>query len=544
MRIGISDSLQKYFPSSSPPSTQTLNRSALRGEVVSLQLVYHHDAPPSRDHLPPLGVDIEGDLAASVRLRYADIVPVKHPTPGMRPEARVGTCPGYYPDPLLPQAEFEVIPGQTRSIWVTLRIAPRDRPGDHRLRFHLSHGTHSVGTCSATIHVVDMALPPQKLKVIHWFHNDCLLSHYGLSPWSTGHWSILPAFLRNASEHGVNTITTPLFTPPLDTAVGTERPTVQLIDVRVQKEGYSFGFSRLERWIDLVQSCQMKYLELSHLSTQWGASHCPKIVARVGGADKKIFGWRDSSHGEKYRTFLLAFLPRLVRVLRSRGMLSRSFLHVSDEPHTDHLTAYSAVRDILRQGAPELKVIEALSDLDFYSSGQVDQPIPASNHVQPFLEAGVKNLWTYYCVGQQLDVSNRFMDCSAARTRILGWQLYKFGFVGFLQWGYNYWFKQLTSDLVDPFVVTDADNRLPAGDAFVVYPGPDGPIDSLRWELFREALQDLRALRLLQRVAGGSPRAQEFLRLPRIKSMSSYPRDAAWIRSARSRVNREIEAHV
>jgi len=346
----------------------------------------------------------------------------------------------------------------------------------------------------------------------------------------------------------VNTITTPLFTPPLDTAVGTERPTVQLVDVRLRGDGssssYSFGFSRLDRWIELIRSCGIRYLELSHLATQWGAAHCPKVVARVDGRDKTVFGWNDSSHGAAYRRFLLAFLPRLVRFLDDRGILSKSFLHVSDEPKLDQLPAYSAVREILRQAAPELQVIEALSDKEFYDSGQVDQPIPATNHAQPFLDAGVPNLWTYYCVGQQLDVSNRFMDFSAPRTRILGWQLFKFGFVGFLQWGYNYWFRQLTSTLIDPFLVTDAGNRLPPGDAFVVYPGRDGPVDSLRWELFREAMQDLRALQVLKRLGGDSATARRILALPDIQDMCTYPREADWIRASRARVNKEIEASV
>ena len=36
----------------------------------------------------------------------------------------------------------------------------------------------------------------------------------------------------------------------------------------------------------------------------------------------------------------------------------------------------------------------------------------------------------------------------AARNRILGWQLFKYGFEGFHQ-GYNHWYKVLTGDLLD-----------------------------------------------------------------------------------------------
>ena len=53
--------------------------------------------------------------------------------------------------------------------------------------------------------------------------------------------------LRNAVDHGINMLLTPLFTPPLATRVGGERPTVQLVEVRGSKERYSFDFKRLDR---------------------------------------------------------------------------------------------------------------------------------------------------------------------------------------------------------------------------------------------------------------------------------------------------------
>ena len=65
---------------------------------------------------------------------------------------------------------------------------------------------------------------------------------------------------------------TPIFTPPLDTAVGGERTTVQLIDIVQDADGsYKFDWSRLKRWCDLCLRNGIKYLEIPHLFTQWGA---------------------------------------------------------------------------------------------------------------------------------------------------------------------------------------------------------------------------------------------------------------------------------
>jgi hypothetical protein len=128
----------------------------------------------------------------------------------------------------------------------------------------------------------------------------------------------------------------------------------------------------------------------------------------------------------------------------------------------------------------------------------------------------------------------------SSRNRILGSQLYKFDVDGFLQWGYNFWYTRHSVRAVNPFVNTDAGHSFPSGDAFLVYPGENGPIDSLRFEVFREALQDLRALRLLESLVG----REETVRLledGESITFSRYPRGAEWLLAMRDRVNEAIK---
>lgn len=62
----------------------------------------------------------------------------------------------------------------------------------------------------------------------------------------------------------------PVFTLPLDTKVGGERPTTQLVGVEKTADGYVFDFSLVGRWLDMCARCGVKYHEISHLFTQWG----------------------------------------------------------------------------------------------------------------------------------------------------------------------------------------------------------------------------------------------------------------------------------
>jgi len=535
--LGLSHSLAKFFTDSPVPRTSELALGGLREEVLACQLVCR--APIFGE----LTLQFEGAAAAWAVARRIDLAHVEHPTYATPPDQRIGCAPGFYPDPLVPADAARMFPGQTRGIWITIRIPPDARGGRRRLGIRANFNGKSVARLAVDITVVPVQLPEQKLRVIHWFHNDCLMSHYGFDAWSPAHWRLVERYLMNAAEHGVNTITTPVFTPPLDTAVGTERPTVQLVDVTVTApDTYAFDFSRLGRWIDLCRQCGMTHFEISHLSTQWGAGHAPKIVADVDGETRRIFGWGDASDGAPYHCFLGQFLPQLVQLLKQKNALDRSYLHVSDEPGLRHLAQYGAVREILREYAPELPVVEALSNIEFYRHGFVDRPCPATNHAQPFLDARIQHLWCYYCCGQTQDVSNRFTDFPSARNRILGWQLYKFGFEGFLHWGYNHWYDGLSDVLIDPYTNSHAGRPLPPGDGFVVYPGPDGPVDSLRWEVFREGLQDMRALRLLEALATDAkdPAVHRLLKLAAVRSLTQYPGTARWILETRTRVNAAI----
>lgn len=98
------------------------------------------------------------------------------------------------------------------------------------------------------------------------------------SCFSEKYWRVTESFLKRAKEYGMNCVLTPLFTPPLDTQIGKERPTVQLVDVKViGNNQYAFGFEKLDSWLSMCDRCGIEYYEMSHLFTQWGAKHAPKL---------------------------------------------------------------------------------------------------------------------------------------------------------------------------------------------------------------------------------------------------------------------------
>ena len=333
---------------------------------------------------------------------------------------------------------------------------------------------------------------------------------------------------------------TPMFTPPLDIAVGGERTTVQLVQITVENGEYHFNFDRLKRWVDLGQKYGIKYFEMSHLFSQWGANYAPRIVATVEGKEENIFGWHTPAVGE-YTNFLHVYLPALKEKLVEWGIADITYFHISDEPGA-HFETFKAAKDSLGDLLEGYHTFDALSTYDFYENGLVDRPIPGNNEIEPFIEHNVPHLWTYYCVGQFYEVSNRFMSMPSARNRIYGAQLFKFDIEGILHWGYNFYNTQFSKEHINPYEITDAGYAFPSGDSFLVYPGADRhPEESIRMMVHDEALNDVRAFKLLASLTSKEhvvELMEENLADP--LTFKVYPKSDMYLISLRNKVNREI----
>lgn len=450
-----------------------------------------------------LALKIEGGLAACAQARTVEMEPVYlsvDPAVLAVDDNYLRTAPGLYPDWLQPLhygGTLSVMRDQLRAVWIDFDPQDTLPAGTYPMTVSLMAGDQAVASASLTVDMLDADLPPQDMLVTQWFHCDCLANYYHCEPWSERHWEIVENFARVAVKNGINLLLTPLFTPPLDTQVGGERTTVQLLDVTVTDGQYSFGFDKLDRWIDMCDRVGVTHFEVSHLFTQWGAGHAPKVMATVDGVYKRIFGWDTDATGPEYTRFLRTMLPAFLAHMKARGDDQRCLFHISDEPGVEHLEQYRRSKAVVADILEGYTIMDALSNYDFYSQGVVSTPIPSNDHIQPFLDGGVKGLWTYYCCGQCVGVSNRLLCMPSYRNRSIGMQFFKYDIAGFLQWGFNFYNNMSSVDTINPYADPSGEYWVPAGDPFSVYPAQDGTaLESLRLIVFHEALEDARAMKL------------------------------------------------
>lgn len=575
----LAGSLEKVFPDRIPERMKEGDSVfILKGEVPAVQAVYRRRPEKAEREAAALRLRVKG-FPTKARLRDVELVPSAFPCFPETDDNYLSKKPGLFPDLLLPNEEGLVKPvwDQYRAVWIDFpdtagvaagsyevevalireaADAPADQEADggaaetDRTAIGINEGSTGMTAEKSrneadalrlhfTIEVAEAALPEQRLIRTEWFHADCLADYYHTEVFGELHWKAVENQIRLAAELGINMLLTPVFTPPLDTEVGGERTTVQLVEIDQGKDGYRFHFEKLRTWCAICRKYGIRYLEIPHLFTQWGAHATPKII--VNG--EKRFGWHVPADSPLYREFLEAFLPALQEELSGLGYgREQIYFHISDEPSAENMESYRAARATVEDLLEGWQVIDALSDYDFYRQGLVKRPIPSNDHIQAFVDHGVKGLWTYYCCAQGNEVPNRFFAMPSARNRIMGVLMYLYDIEGFLQWGFNFYNTALSREHIDPFFNTHAGYSFPSGDAFLVYPGPDGePYSSLRGEVMREALYDLRALRRLEERVGREA-VEELIYdgKKRPFTFRSYPKEASYLYELRKKLFQKL----
>ena len=304
----LASPLCKVFPNGQNLSPLKEPRlTGLRGETVSFQIAYLWNEW-GREYGQ---MEVVPPCQGQVRVRTVELVPSQYPCHQRRDPYYLAAEPGLYPDLLrdLGPQGFPLITGQWRCLWVDVAL---DGPaGAFPVELRLRAREEELALVKLTCEVLDMDLPRLPIPHTEWFHSDCLANYYGVEVFSERWWELVEAFVRTAAQRHCNMLLTPVFTPPLDTAPGGERRTVQLVDVEDQGGTYRFGFEKFRRWIRLARDCGMEYIEISHLFSQWGAKAAPKIMGTKEGRYQQLFGWNTQAAGPEYGEFLHQFLTAL-----------------------------------------------------------------------------------------------------------------------------------------------------------------------------------------------------------------------------------------
>lgn len=539
--------LEKVFPNDEPPETSdsdSVSVTAPRDSWVSAQVAItaDEDLGSVAATVSPLehagGAEIAGDRISARPVGY---VPVEENTPDTPAAELVGEAPGRFPDPLLPDSRFEVAAGETRSVWISIRT-PEDAPaGRYR-------GTVSVETGDDT-QLVDLGLDLQPVTIpdrtdiwlLNYVSIGRIATFHDVDRWSEPFWELLEAYAENLGDHRQNVINASL--------AGLVRISVD------ESDALDFDFSRLDRFVETFDDAgvadRVSIGSLARRPDRVGGRGSDVDVredlystpVEILGPDGSVDHERESVpvSDPSFQEFVTALLSALHMHLEERGWLDRFMLDIADEPYDDVAESYNLLGELVREHAPGLRTIEPTSTHAIAESIDIWVPrlegFDADKEYYAARQEAGDEVWHYTCLAPRGEYPNRLVDYSLVKVRILQWINFKYGLEGFLHWGYNHWTDAPFEDVENE---PNHPGGLPPGDAFIVYPGRDGPIDSMRWEATRAGMEDFALLNLLAEREGEAA-AQEFCDRV-IQSPTAFVRDPARFRELREELVERVAA--
>ncbi|NLX56111.1 MAG: DUF4091 domain-containing protein [Planctomycetaceae bacterium] len=517
------DSLQQVLVGDTPPaSPMTGALHAARGEYEAIQVaVRSSTACRVTLQAPPLGPGLE------VRVRTVGRVPITRGTHHTPKEERVAEPPAELPDPLFPGAVWELAADRTECFWLDVEVPATAAPGNYRTQVKVMAGDTVVELpLELTVHSATVPFQGE-LLLTNWFSVRPTEMNYGRVPaGSADWWTCANQLFDSMWAHRQNMFWTPLG-PPFIKPVATDDGQL------------SFDFTLFDAWVEAFSRARggerKTYIEGQPIA--WREGYDGHVKARIwrieqGKPQETIIEVSDPAAREGYRIYLTALRDHL----RSRNWLDRFRIHITDEPHGHQLEPYAVLAGYVREFAPEFAIMEALDvrdDFAFFEQhcdvwvpqlGRFDQSL--DNMLQR-LEAG-KEVWIYTCLFPAGAYPNRFIDYPLIKTRVLHWINFRWGFTGYLHWGFNQWRGGDSFTVLEP--PHGGSTFLPPGDAWIVYPGDRQLLDSIRHEAMRDGVEDYELLKVL---ASRDPERAATLAQEVVASFTDYMRDVAAFRQVR-----------
>ena len=557
LRIWSVDPLEKVFQETLPPADAPTEivLDAARGEVVSGQVALritgmtHAVYTTSGCGIDQVVVEPLRRQGASARRRgssarrpsLAAAIPVERrwvghtfvpaPAGGVDASRLEGQTPGLYPDPLYPVYETQTHPhhynpdhsaavmnDRTRALWLTVRVPRNAQPGEYRteVRFKIAYfGDVITVPVRLTVHAA--SLPAKGVCGIeNWFAIASIPRQHQCGWFDRRFWELVEAYLLNLADHRQTHVVVPMY---------------ELIEFKPGSKGsLRLGWGRFDRFVRLALKCGLRVLTGNHLATYTydGRYKCGVHTFVNDGGEVRY----ELHEGRTPRAqeFLAWFLPQLRKHLRERRWLGKWWQHVRDEPYGIR-EDYDAIRALLKNCAPEFRTIDALN-------GPI---VEACDCWVPVLDGWHQNaeffrgrlaagdtVWTYVCCGPTGKYANRFIDQKSVLPRLIFWIMARYGAQGYLHWGYNWSDRNVPE--IDTCVFLPSQGPVQSGDVCVVYPGPHGPHDSIRWEMQREGAQDYE---LFTTLAKKDPAAAEAILTKIVRNFDEYDTSVAAFRAAR-----------
>lgn len=339
---------------------------------------------------------------------------------------------GMFPDPLMPRATTEIAGGACSPLWLSVHAPAGTKPGVYRGALRLVANNLAPVTWNLEVTVFGFALP---------------------------------------------------VTPALRTDFGFDAEgAMQMAKAR----GGAGGPALLEAYRNNALAHRVTLRELHALPES------PAALASFGATAKSSLARGATTFAAPVEWLdMQPTLKQAEQAVRGSAAADRAFVQFAETPPPG---AWPTVLEDIKRWkatAPSIRPMITTAgispfipdDLDLWC---VQSPVfdtAANKHILEQIAKG-REVWWYVDHVPPRPYGNFFLDFTGVEHRILFWQAWALGVRGFHYWGTNY-----AQPGQDPF--NDVSDATPVnGDGLLLYPGADGPVDSQRWEIVRDGIED------------------------------------------------------
>jgi hypothetical protein len=484
------------------PRYPTEQRSA-RPEPLSLQLGRNDTRAGQLAILHREGLSGLRTTVSELTAQDGATIDSKHVTvryPGYVPVVRPGdTCaiagdyvaadgdPDLVADPLFATETVDVRPYRAQPIWLTVSTPADVTAGTYTGSVTIQVAGMEAVILDLTVDVADVAVPDPaeaEFTLDLWCNPDAVATAHELEPWSAAHWDRIDDYLEPIAAAGQDYITVPIVHEPWQVEwhdgwrSQTATPYSWMIEWHHDGEEWAFDFDRFDAYVERslaagVGPAISAYSMLAFRGDQ-------RLTYLDGAGELTVE--RTTVEDPRWREAWTAFLESFTEHLAERGWLEQTWLAFDEKPSEQLDAARALVADVAPTFLDRLKMaVFSQDEIDHattYALNYDQLPIEAG---EPAADRAADETATFY-TSVAHDHPNTFSHSPAVESALLPWLVERHGLDGYTRWSFTSWPEE---PLRNPA------HRHPQGDEYLIYPGPDGPRSSIRWELFEEGLRDV-----------------------------------------------------
>jgi hypothetical protein len=383
-------------------------------------------------------------------------------------------------DPIDITDRIPVQANTVQPIWLTVQV-PGDTPAGKYSGIITINAEEKIDL-KISLNVLNHLLPPPsqwKFDLDLWQSPNPIAKVHDVKLWSDEHFELMKPYFTMLANAGQKTITANIINRPWG-PTHTYYEEATLINWIRKKDGsWSYDYSIFDRYISMMISCGINKHINCYSMVSWNLTY--PYFDEVTGKETMIELKPGSPEFTEYWTTML---KDFTKHLKEKGWFEMAAIAM-DERDPESMKSVFALLKTIDPGWKTALAGFYHDELekDIYDYCIIESEFPDS--ILSLRKAQGKPSTFYTCCNPERP--NGFTFSPPAENTWLSWFAASEGYTGYLRWAYNNWSE-----------ATLFDTRFrswPAGDCYLVYPGPRS---SIRFEKLIEGIQDFEKIRILK----------------------------------------------